>query len=97
MADKDSLQKKLLKNFLRSYLNELRTRQKWHKQHKDLKVHDLVLLQNEQSKRLQWPLGRVIAVTHGRDGLVRTVDVQTQSGTFRRPVQRLVKLELDDD
>ena len=40
-----------------------------------------------------WPLGRVISITVGRDNLVRSVDVKTQSSQLTRPVDKLYLLE----
>ena len=58
-----------------------------------LKSGSLVLLQ-ENSPRLQWPVGVVEEVFPGKDGVVRTVQVRTKSGVFVRPVDKLHMLEL---
>ena len=38
-------------------------------------------------------MGRVERLVPGKDGLVRTVTLETQKGRLRRPVQRLHRLE----
>ena len=91
-----ALQKKMMKNFVSFYIQELRTRQKWHHKKEDLKVNDLVLLE-EQSKRTQWPIGKVVRAIKGRDQAVRTVEIRTKNGVYRRPVTKCVKLELDTE
>ncbi|GFS52778.1 DUF5641 domain-containing protein [Trichonephila inaurata madagascariensis] len=45
-------------------------------------------------KRLQWPLACVIKLIPGKDGLVRTVKLKTQSCTLIRPIQRVFPLEV---
>ena len=45
-------------------------------------------------KRLTWPLGKIVKLYPGRDGLVRSVDIKMKNGTFSRSIQRLNKLEL---
>ena len=89
------LQKRLLKNFVQFYIDDLRQRQKWHKVTDNLQPGDLVLVEDQAKKRLLWPLAVITDVTLGRDNLVRSVTLQTQAGIIRRPVQRLVKLELE--
>lgn len=44
------------------------------------------------SKRSVWPAGKVILTTPGCDGRVRTVEIATKGGIFRRPVNKLVVL-----
>ncbi|CAL1275851.1 unnamed protein product [Larinioides sclopetarius] len=42
------------------------------------------------SKRLYWPLAKVIKLIPSRDGRVRVVEVSTASGSLLRPIQRLI-------
>ena len=46
--------------------------------------------------RGSWPLARVTRVFPGDDGLVRVAEVNTSKGVYKRPVNKLVRLELDD-
>ena len=39
-----------------------------------------------------WPLGRIVEVFSGKDGLVRVVNVKTKSGIYKRPVNKLALL-----
>ena len=57
-----------------------------------MKLDDIVLVISE-TPRGQWPLGRVIEVFPGKDGLVRTAKVKTASATFVRPVTKLALIE----
>ncbi len=57
----------------------LQTRQKWMERKKNLKVGDIILLMDENDRRGQWPLARVVEVFPSEDGLVRSVKVKTSS------------------
>lgn len=60
----------------------------------NLREGSVVLLQDQRCPRLKWPLGVVARLIPGRDGVVRTVEVKTATGTFVRSVQRVHDLEL---
>src|SRR5690606_37649143 len=53
-----------------------------------------VLVQEPNTPRLKWPLGRVLELHKGRDGHHRAATIQMQSGSYQRAVQNLVKLEV---
>ena len=59
-----------------------------------LKVNSVVLIQDENRPRLQWPLGRIIRVFPDTDGRIRSVRLKTATGELTRPVQRLHLLEM---
>ena len=48
---------------------------------------------NEHTPRRLWPLGLVIHCKEGRDGIVRSASVKTQSSELVRPISKLVLLE----
>ena len=79
------------------YLQNLQSRNKWHRPSPNLKVDDVVLLRQE-SPRLCWPMGRVTEVTTDKDGLVRRVKVMSSLGRndtpklFERAIHHLVRL-----
>ena len=85
----------LWKRWVNEYLPLLTVRQKWLSESPPCKVGDLVLVSDDGIKRCKWPLGRVIELFEGRDGLIRSVMVRTARGQIKRPVQRLHKLESD--
>lgn len=60
-----------------------------------LKEGTLVLIREDNTPRLLWPIGFVKRMILGRDGLPRTYEVSTSKGIFIRPVQRLHSLELE--
>lgn len=79
------------------YLNTLIQRGKWHKSARNIEVGDLVYIKHENIHPLSWPLGRVNNVMPGKDAVVRVAEVRTQSGTYLRPVNKLVLLDLSSD
>lgn len=78
------------------YLHGLQLRQKWNKQAPNLKIGDLVLLRDENTPPTQWPMGRVLEVHPGDDGVVRVVSLKTPTGIYKRPAVKMVPLLLRD-
>ena len=61
------------------YLQNLQKAVKWHKQSRNYKVGDLVMLTDGKEFHCQWTMAKVIAVYPGTDNLVRAVDVQVEN------------------
>ncbi|GBL92775.1 hypothetical protein AVEN_161746-1 [Araneus ventricosus] len=85
----------LRKRFRSEYLGQLIQRQKQDPQSSNNCEGDIVLIGDDVKKRLQWPLARVIVLIPGKDGLVRTVKLKTQSSTLIHPIQRVFPLEIN--
>ena len=81
------------KRWLTEYLPTLQVRQKWLRRKRNLKVGDLVLVKHDNTARPRWPLGLILTTYPGSDGLVRSVQVKTQSGVYDRPVNKICLLE----
>lgn len=81
------------RRWLKEYLPTLQVRQKWYRPKRNLRVGDLVLISDENTKRGRWPLGKVTDVNCGRDGLVRSAKLFTRGITLTRPVNKLCFLE----
>ncbi|XP_011705642.1 PREDICTED: uncharacterized protein LOC105460851 [Wasmannia auropunctata] len=79
----------------REYLQELQTRSKWHTAGKRIELNTLVLMMEDNTPPLRWPLGRVIQVYPGPDEEIRVAMVKTQSGTYKRAVKKLCPLPKD--
>ena len=67
-------------------------RGKWHKERKNVAVGDIVLLVDKETSRSKWNMGLITDVYPGQDGLVRSVQVKTVSGTYDRPITKLTIL-----
>lgn len=81
------------KRWLKEYLPTLQIRQKWYTSERNFVPGDLVLIVDENAKRGEWPLGKVLEANTGRDGLVRSVKVFTRGSTLTRPITKLCFLE----
>ncbi|GFU17773.1 hypothetical protein TNCV_1700321 [Trichonephila clavipes] len=56
---------------------------------------EMVLIGNDNKKRLSWPVAKIIELIPGRDGEIRTV--RPKNSTWKeviRPVQRIFPLEV---
>ncbi len=83
--------------FRKDYMMGLQQTRKWHDPADSIKVGEIVLIDNHEKNKAHWPMARVIEVIKGRDGLVRNVVLKTANGHLRRPIQRLVPLEVASD
>ncbi|MEL7342708.1 MAG: hypothetical protein AAGM67_19645, partial [Bacteroidota bacterium] len=81
------------KRWLKEYIPNLQIRQKWNKECRNFKKDDIVLVTDETMPRGSWPLGRILEVKAGRDGLVRTVIVKTMKTQLVRPISKICLLE----
>lgn len=70
---------------------------KWNRRTPNLKRGDMVLVVDERYPPAKWPLGRIIAVHPGNDGLIRTVTVRTQSSTIDRPIVKICPLPVNEE
>ncbi|GFY40565.1 integrase catalytic domain-containing protein [Trichonephila inaurata madagascariensis] len=92
-----SLRNKFWNRWSTEYLNHLQTRAKWSVQNPNLIENQLVLLKDPNTKPLDWPMGRILEVFPGSDGLVRVVNVKTSSGILKRAITKVVPLPIPDD
>lgn len=74
------------------YLNTLQVRERWNSPSKPIEIGTIVLLQQANTPPLQWPLGLIVEIFPGRDGVVRVVSVKTKNGIFKRPVIKVCPL-----
>ena len=74
------------------YLNELQKRHKWFFDGTEVKEESVVILMDEQSPCMSWPLGVIIELYPGSDGINRVVNVKTGAGTYKRNLQTLCPL-----
>ena len=94
---KNKLKNDLQKRFRNEYLGQLILRQDNRKYNKPIKVGDIVFIENDNEKRLNWPLARVVVTIPGKDDNIRVVKLKTSSGCLFRPIQRLYPLEMNDE
>ena len=88
-----ALQSSFWTRWTKEYLPSLMKRPCWRTRKPNFEVGELVLVHDEDTKRGKWPLGGITRVMPGKDGVVRTIEVKTKSGIYRRPVAKILKLE----
>ncbi|UYV84495.1 hypothetical protein LAZ67_X002373 [Cordylochernes scorpioides] len=89
--------KRLLKDFRKRFRSEylgLLVHHDNRKKQRQLKVEDIVLVEVENRKQINWPMGKITKVFPGTDNVRRLVEVKTKSGFMKRAVQRLFPLEV---
>ncbi|GFT83072.1 integrase catalytic domain-containing protein [Trichonephila clavipes] len=92
-----SLRDKFWNRWSTEYLTHLQTRAKWSEQNPNLMENQLVLLKDPNTKPLDWPMGRILEVFPGSDGLVRVVNVKTSTGILKRAITKVVPLPIPVD
>ncbi|XP_035231304.1 uncharacterized protein LOC118203158 [Stegodyphus dumicola] len=86
----------LRKRFRAEYLGQLKNSKKASKIKEQVKLGDIVLVGNENSKRIDWQLGRIIKLYLGKDRHVRGIQVKTRNGDIVRPLQNIYPLEMSE-
>ncbi|UYV84129.1 hypothetical protein LAZ67_X001289 [Cordylochernes scorpioides] len=82
------LNEELKQRFRKEYLGVLIQRAE-NKRELCIKEGDLVLIGQDNTKRILWPVGKIIKLYLGKDGVNRVARVKTSTGEWLRPVQRL--------
>ncbi|UYV79073.1 hypothetical protein LAZ67_17001003, partial [Cordylochernes scorpioides] len=90
------LKRELKQRFLKEYLGALIQKSE-NIDRRQLKVGDVVLIGQENLKRMFWPKGRIVNLIPGKDGMVRVAHVKTSTGTLIRALQRLHPLEISSN
>ncbi|XP_044766589.1 uncharacterized protein LOC123322673 [Coccinella septempunctata] len=96
LRNRQKLRDDLRRRFRTEYLGQLKLLCD-QKPNASVKLGQVVLVGNDHSRRVDWPLGRVIEVIRGRDGLIRLARVKTRCGELLRPVRRLYPLECEGE
>ncbi|XP_072050258.1 uncharacterized protein [Amphiura filiformis] len=80
------------RRWLKEYLPQLHSRQKWILPQRNLKTGDIVLIVNETAPRNTWLTGRVVETLPDNQGYVRQVKLKTKTSVLTRPVHKLCLL-----
>ncbi|CAG7734365.1 unnamed protein product [Allacma fusca] len=80
--------------WVKEYLPTLTKRSKWNISAKPFQVSDVVIIADENNPRNLWPKGIIVATFPGKDGKIRVVEVKTCTGTYRRPVCKIIVLDV---
>ncbi|XP_035218315.1 uncharacterized protein LOC118191603 [Stegodyphus dumicola] len=93
---RENLQKDLRNRFRSEYLGAL-IQKAGNKKSVKVNIGDIVLIGSDNTKRINWPLGKIIQILPGKDGITRLVKLKTANGHLLRPIQRLYPLEVSND
>ncbi|GFS90530.1 uncharacterized protein TNCV_4097311 [Trichonephila clavipes] len=88
--------KQLWHRWKKQYLLDLRTAHsvKNPETHPELKIGDVVLIEENTKNKLLWNLGKIERTLPGRDNKTRCYELKTNDGLLKRTVQHLYPLEL---
>ena len=89
----NNLVRQFWKKWSVDYLTTIRHRPKWQDNKQQYAVNDIVIIKEDNTPPMLWPLARITKIFDGNDKIVRVVQVRTQMGPYIRPVSRLVPLE----
>ncbi len=88
----------------REFLITLQSREKWTKEKRNFTKGDIVLVKDEDTRRNQWPMAKIVDVHTSADGMVRSVKVRMGSkdnnckvSMLERPITKLVLLLESED
>jgi len=91
------LSEQFWRKWCRHYRVTLCQRRKWAQMKRNVAVGDVVMVVDTNEARCHWPLGRVMKVFPGTDGLVRSVELVVRDKTITRPISKLVMLVEGED
>ncbi|KOB75501.1 polyprotein, partial [Operophtera brumata] len=72
------------------YLPTLAPRGDVRRKQNNIKPGEIVIIADGSLPRNVWPKGQIERVYPGPDGVVRSAEVRTRGGIFRRPTRRLI-------
>ncbi|BES94226.1 Retrotransposon protein [Nesidiocoris tenuis] len=84
------------KRWQSEYLLDLQTRQKWNTPDRPAVVGDVVLIREDNTPPLSWPMGVITDLVPGGDGIARVARVRTVNGEKTRPLVRLCPLPKEE-
>ncbi|XP_058838795.1 uncharacterized protein LOC131694256 [Topomyia yanbarensis] len=82
------------KRWLTEYLPTITRRTKWFQPVKPIQTGDIVVVVDPALPRNCWPKGRVVSVSHSKDGQVRRAVIQTSGGMMERPAVKIAVLDV---
>ena len=81
--------------WVREYLPQNNVRSQWNKSETNIEVGDLVWLIEDNVKRSQYRMARIVEIYPGKDGVESSALTKTLDGTLKRPVVKLVPLFIE--
>ena len=78
------------RRWTRDVFPSLVPRKKWNAEKRTVRVDDIVIMEDSNSVRGNWTIGRNINVYPGKDGRVRNVKIKTSTLEYKRPITKIV-------
>lgn len=92
----ERIKQHIWKRWSKEYISSIQQRHKWaSEKSSNIAAGQLVLVQENNVPPMTWPMGRVVDVHPGKDGIVRVATVQTKNGLFKRATRRLCVLPIE--
>lgn len=85
----DSMVQSFWKKWRLEFLHTLQVRQKWATPDKSVELGTVVLVEQENTAPLSWPLGVITEVFKGSNNTVRVAIVKTKFGFYKRAITKL--------
>lgn len=85
------------KRWHRDYLQNLQQRSKWDFVQPNIMNGQMVVIKEENIPPTRWKLGRITKTVPGTDGLIRVVEIQTQTGILKRPISKICQLPIQTE
>lgn len=96
-----ALVQQMEQNFWQRWHNEyivtLSNRTKWGSRETNVKINDLVIIKDDNLPPSHWSIGRIVQTFPDSEGLVRSVEVKTKFGKYKRPITKLAVLPVDEE
>lgn len=89
---KESLQGRFRREYLGHLVEHTKDSNKFRQA--DISVDDVVLIEVNNKKRIEWPMGRILELMPDSDGVSRVARIRTKNGCITRALQRLYPLEM---
>lgn len=83
--------------FSKQYISQLHQQYKWKGAPCTISVDTLVLIKNDSQPPCKWPLGRVVTLFNGKDGITRIAEIKTAKGTITRSVRHLCPIPVQTE
>jgi hypothetical protein len=90
------LQQDFWKIWLKEYLSRLQERNKWKTEQRNLKIGDLVIINEKNTSPTYWPL--VEEINKGNDNKVRVITIRTPNGTsIQRAIIEICPMSTEEE
>lgn len=85
------------KRWTNEYLPTLIRREKWHEKQPNVEVGAVVIIVDDKFPRSCWMKVIITQVFPGKDLQVRVAEIRTSTGLFKRPVSKIIVLDVTKD